>query len=395
MPFDVPDGWVWVKLGDIAFLKAGSFVRAEDIRKKVDDNLFPCYGGNGLRGYVETYTHEGFYSLIGRQGALCGNVNIAKGKFHATEHAVVTTLFCDTSPLWVFFTLKALNLNQYSNGAAQPGLSVERINKILFPLPPLAEQRRIVSVIESAFALIDEIEADRASLEQIIKQAKAKTLDLAIRGKLVAQNPDDEPASALLEKIRKEQKPKRATADISHYPFDVPDSWEWVKLGEIATHNTGKTLDKAKNIGTLREYITTSNLYWGYFELNELKQMPFLESEIERFIAIKGDLLICEGGDAGRSAVWENDYPICFQNHVHRVRFSDANTYYVYYYMTYLALSKQLDFYKKGVAIQSLSGQALSSIIIPLPPLSEQHRIVTQIETIFAQLDEITKAIEA
>ena len=246
------------------------------------------------------------------------------------------------------------------------------------------------------------------------KQLRQKVLDLAIRGKLVPQDPNDEPTSVLLEKIRAEKerlikekkiKPdKKNGSDKSHYrqsiknyelpitnaPFEVPESWEWCRLGEIATHNTGKTLDKSRNTGTLREYITTSNLYWGRFDFSELREMPINNNELDRCTAIKGDLLICEGGDAGRSAIWDFDKSVCFQNHIHRVRpFEYISTKYLYFFMHLIYLNGEINAYLKGVGIQSLSGDALASILIPLPPLAEQRRIVATIETAFVEIDKI------
>jgi type I restriction enzyme S subunit len=152
-------------------------------------------------------------------------------------------------------------------------------------------------------------------------------------------------------------------------------------------HNTGKTLDKSKNKGTIRDYITTSNLYWGYFELDSVKQMGFQDSELDRCTAIKGDLLICEGGDAGRSSVWEMDYPICFQNHIHRVRFfGGVNAYYAFYYMMLVVLGGSIANYRKGIGIQGISSSTLDNIPFPLPPLAEQRRIVARIEELLPHI---------
>jgi len=170
-------------------------------------------------------------------------------------------------------------------------------------------------------------------------------------------------------------------------PFDVPENWEWVRLGTICTHNTGKTLDKGRNTGILREYITTSNLYWGRFELDNLRLMAIRDSELEKCTAIKGDLLICEGGDAGRSAVWENDTPICIQNHIHRVRlFANICPYYIFYNMMLVVLGGSIANYKKGIGIQGLSSASLANILLPLPPLVEQHRIVERIEQLLPHI---------
>jgi type I restriction enzyme S subunit len=233
-----------------------------------------------------------------------------------------------------------------------PRLGTTDGQKAPFPLPPLAEQHRIVSVIESAFALIDEIEKNKASLEQIIKQAKAKTLDLAIHGKLVPQDPNDEPASVLLERIKCEQKTKKKTADISHYPFEIPKSWAWCRLIDIANIALGKTLDKQKNEGEFRTYLRSVNIRWGHVDLDDLKEMKFEESEFEKYNILDGDLLICEGGEAGRCAVWRNQ-PVSarYQNAIHRVRFyAKINSDFYMYALWHYNNSKILEEYCKGVS---------------------------------------------
>ena len=240
------------------------------------------------------------------------------------------------------------------------------------------------------------------------QQLKNSILQIAVQGKLVPQDPNDEPASVLLERIRtekeqliKEKKIKREKnpsvifkgADNTPYekigdevrsladevPFDIPDSWEWVRLGELFQHNTGKALNAANCTGQLKQYITTSNLYWDRFELDNLKEMYFSESEIEKCTVIKGDLLVCEGGDIGRASIWSYDYPMCIQNHIHRLRAYVPLCTRFFYYL--------FDLYKhigwiggKGIGIQGLSSNAIHSLLFPLPPLAEQHRIVETID---------------
>ena len=147
---NLPPGWVWTCVGELFSLQAGKFVQASDIAADNSVYKYPCYGGNGLRGYVKNYNRDGNYPLIGRQGALCGNINYASGQFFATEHAVVVDWWAETNPRWAFYFLSAMNLNQYSTATAQPGLSVNAINEIAIPLPPLTEQGRIVTAIEVA-----------------------------------------------------------------------------------------------------------------------------------------------------------------------------------------------------------------------------------------------------
>ena len=253
------------------------------------------------------------------------------------------------------------------------------------------------------------------------QQLKNSILQMAVQGKLVPQDPNDEPASVLLERIRKEKeqlikegkikKEKnpsyifRGTDNLPYekvgknepvciaeeVPFDIPETWEWVRLGEIYQHNTGKALNASNRSGELLTYITTSNLYWNRFEIDSLREMYFSESEIEKCTATKGDLLVCEGGDIGRAAIWLYDTDIRIQNHIHRLRpYSEICTEY-YYYIFFL--------YKhagwiggKGIGIQGLSSNALHALLFPLPPLSEQYRIITKIKEIEPFLDKYAQA---
>ena len=174
-------------------------------------------------------------------------------------------------------------------------------------------------------------------------------------------------------------------------PFEIPDSWEWVRLGDIFWHNTGKALNSTNRNGTLLSYITTSNLYWSRFKLESLREMYFTDEEIEKCTATKGDLLVCEGGDIGRAAIWPFDYDIRIQNHIHRLRaYAPICTEY-YYYLFYLY--KHVGWIGgKGIGIQGLSYNALHALLFPLPPLTEQERIVAKIKTIEPYIDRYTDA---
>ena len=268
----------------------------------------------------------------------------------------------------------------------------QRVHKEIFtdlhiPLPPFAEQQRIVEEIEYWFALIDQIEQDKSDLQTAIRQTKSKILDLAIHGKLVPQNPKDEPASDLLKRIN----PKaEITCDNGHYPV----GWIDVILGDIFYHNTGKALNSSNKEGVLRNYLTTSNVYWNQFDLSLVKQMPFRDNELEKCTVQKGDLLVCEGGDVGRSAIWNFDYNICIQNHIHRLRpKGDLNVSFYYYVLRFLKEHNRIG--GKGIGLLGLSSNELHKIGMPLPPRKEQDRIVLKIEELFSVLDNIENALEA
>ena len=201
-PFDIPDTWKWVRLGAIFNLQAGKNITSAQIATTPDrKHPYPCYGGNGLRGYVSTFNREGSYALIGRQGAYCGNIQFANEKFYATEHAVVVDTYQKTNVLWSGLFLRALNLNQYSTATAQPGLAVSKIIHCVIPLPPLAEQERIVAKLEELLPLVDaygEAAERLAALEaRFPGDLRKSLLQEAVSGHLVPQRAEDGTADAL------------------------------------------------------------------------------------------------------------------------------------------------------------------------------------------------------
>lgn len=171
-------------------------------------------------------------------------------------------------------------------------------------------------------------------------------------------------------------------------PFDIPDNWCWVRLGTLFQHNTGKALNSSNKIGTKLTYITTSNLYWDKFVLDRLKEMPFTDAEVEKCTVIKGDLLVCEGGDIGRAAIWNYDFPMRIQNHIHRLRSYIPVNVKFYYYIFYLYKHMGL-IGGKGIGIQGLSSKVLHQLLFPFPPLQEQYRIVEMIDKVLLYCEEI------
>ena len=386
---NVPEGWCITTIGEVFNLQAGKNISANDIHEFSQEFPYACYGGNGIRGYVSDYNKEGRFPIIGRQGALCGNVNFAEGKFYATEHAVVVTCIAGVNVEWARYVLEAMNLNQYATATAQPGLSVATVNEVEFLLPPLKEQCRIAEFVANCFDAIEALTSQTNNLRLNIDRAKSKILDLAIHGKLVPQDPNDEPASELLKRIN----PKAvASCDNPHYG-NIPSSWVYTTMGSIFQHNTGKALNKsASTEGALLPYLTTSNVYWKTFDLSVVKEMRFKESEIEKCTIRKGDLLVCEGGDIGRAAIWDKDYSICIQNHLHRLRpKGDVVPLLYLYYIMYLKLSNNLE--GKGIGLQGFSSGLLDKLEVPLPPYNEQIRIVDKIQEAFNMLDSIAESL--
>ena len=251
------------------------------------------------------------------------------------------------------------------------------------------------------------------------KLLRQKILDLAIRGKLVPQDPTDEPASELLKKIKAEKdalvkagkikKDKHEshifkgddnryyetidgkTADITdEIPFDLPDGWAWVRLSMISEFDLGKTLDRQKNKGNYHKYLRSVNVLWGKIDLSDVKEMRFEDTELERYSINKGDLLICEGGDVGRCAVWDKEFVFYYQNALHRVRFfQSCSPLFYQFVMMFFENTGLLKEISQGVTIKHLTKNTLNSMFFPLPPLTEQQRIVEQIETLLKYVDVI------
>lgn len=246
---------------------------------------------------------------------------------------------------------------------------------------------------------------------KLAEDLKKAVLQAAMQGKLTKQLETDSSVDELLKKIADEKaklieegKIKKATTKASvsgralaeiteeEIPFDIPENWIWERIGNIFIHAAGKALNQLKEKeGNLLPYITTSNLYWDCFKLDDLKQMYFLDSELEKCTAKKGDLLVCEGGDVGRSAIWDKDYNICLQNHIHKLRpySAEIKVRFYFYYLMLLKLTGEVK--GKGIGLKGLSANALNTMLIPLPPIEEQQRIVEKLNQILPLIDEYGK----
>ena len=393
-PFEIPVSWEWTTIEDLLINRDSERVPLSlAIRKKQTNKIYDYYGAAGVIDKVDGYLFSERLLLIGEDGANLlsrskDNAFFAEGQYWVNNHAHV--LDCSEKYIldFVAFVINSMSLEKYVTGSAQPKLTQDNLNKIIISLPPKEEQRRIINEVERWFTLIDELESNEGDLLKAIDKAKSKILDLAIHGKLVPQDPNDEPAIELLKRIN----PKFEPCD--EVPWELPNNWCWTTIGSIFNHNTGKALNKSDSQeGLPLPYITTSNVYWNRFVLSDIKKMFFKDSEIDKCTVTKGDLLVCEGGDIGRSAIWNFDYDICIQNHIHRLRAKGDISHLLYLYV--------LMFYKwtdriqgKGIGLQGLSSGLLDKLIVPLPPYAEQLRIVAKIEELFAVLDGIKESLE-
>ena len=234
------------------------------------------------------------------------------------------------------------------------------------------------------------------------EQLKNSVLQLAIQGKLVKQRKEEGTGEELFKDIQEEKqkliaegklKKQKKLPEITEeeIPFDIPKTWKWCYIGDVFNHISGKALNSKNTKGIKHKYITTSNVYWDSFKLDNLKEMYYTEDEIEKYSLKLNDLLVLEGGDVGRAAIWNLTETYCFQNHIHRLR-PFLNLSIKYFYYNFILLKNKNAIEGKGIGIKGLSSGALHRIIIPLPPLAEQKRIVEKIEELLLLVDRYEKA---
>ena len=324
IPFELPEGWQWVRLGCLAQYKKGPFGSSITKAMFVPDNpgavkvyeqknainkdaslgnyFISAEKYETLKGF-EVFPNDIIVSCAGTIGETYvlptsmrkGIINQALMKISLYDLGIL-----DFYLMYFDFQLKRAAQEQGYGVALKNIPPFDMLKRYLVPIPPIQEQQRIIAAVNNLLFEVDSIDADSKAIFALIAQTKVKILDLAIRGQLVPQDPADEPASVLLERIRaeKEELIKRGKKesvifrgeDNSYYeklddravkcvdndiPFDIPESWCWCRLGALFAHNTGKALNSSDTTGTSMTYITTSNLYWDRFELDSLKEMPF------------------------------------------------------------------------------------------------------------------------
>ena len=436
IPFDIPGSWAWARTktvsvdlpygtskksnfsGKVAVLRMGNLQDGEidysdlvyssdeeDIEKYYlleNDLLFNRTNSAEWVGKTSIYRGDtpAIYAgyLIRIRTPLCGEY------LNAVMNSVYAKNYC---------------IRVKTDAVNQSNINAQKLGTFLVPVAPIKEQHRIVTSFKRTFEFTQCIQSGKKELSALIQSAKAKILDLAIRGQLVPQDPADEPASVLLDRIRTEKeelirqgkikRDKKESVifrgeDNSYYVrqdthtesineqfiFELPGNWEWCSLLNIAKIELGKTLDSAKNIGTNYPYLRSMNVRWNEVDLSDLKEMRFEPEELDRYTVRRNDLLICESGDVGRSCVWTDEKEILYQNALHRVRFyGGCNPFYFMYYMMYYESRGIIKTLCKGVTIKHLTGNVLSLIPFALPPIEEQGRIVERLNRIFVLLDSI------
>ena len=404
-PFELPKGWVWTTVGEITNYGDSVNVQVEDIDnsdwvlelediEKDTANIIQHLNKNERKINGTRHKFQKGQILYSKLRTYLNKVLVAPNDGFCTTEIMAFGSYGILSNNYICYVLRSLYFLDYTlqcgYGVKMPRLSTTDACNGLIPLPPLAEQERIVNEIQRLFSIIDIVENGKDGLQTAIQQAKNKILDHAIHGKLVPQDPNDEPASELLKRIN----PKaEIITDNGHYQ-KLPEGWCICHINEISESLLGKTLDRTKDSGEFKRYVCAVNVQWGYFDFTTQKEFRIEAKDFERYAVKKGDLLICEGGDVGRCAIWDTDTEMYYQNALHRVRCKlGISEKYLQYSLWHFKLNGVIDSLCKGVTIKHFTQSTMNKLEIPLPPFAEQQRIVAKIEELFHQLDIIEESL--
>ena len=408
IPFEIPENWAWCRLGEVCEIIMGQSPKSENISKKgkLEFHQGKIFFTSKYIKSSESYTNE--ITKIAPKNSVLICVRAPVGEVNITNRELcIGRGLCSIVPLqkmseiFVYYWTKILKEKfiQKATGSTFASISMDIIRNEIIPLPPLSEQRRIVEKIEELLALVDDLETNKIDLQSYIKQAKSKVLEMAIRGELVPQNPEDEPVSVLLERIKKEQKSSKSkgktTAHNTHYEeellFDIPKNWAWCRLGEVCEKiETGNSINakiketKYKNLEEGFPYIGTKDISENhYIKYDNGIKIPFLE----KFkVAKKNSVLLCiEGGSAGRK-IGITNREVCFGNKLAKFYSHNISNSYILFFLMSEQFKSQ---FKESISglIGGVSVNKLGQFVLPLPPLEEQHRIVEKIEEIFSELE--------
>lgn len=413
-PFEIPESWEWVRFGTITINRDRERIPLSvDERSKLEKK-YDYYGASGVIDKVDRFLFNKPLLLIGEDGANLINRStpiafIARGEYWVNNHAHVLDYINEDLMQFVCWYINAISLVNYVTGTAQPKMNQEKMNSILVALPPLAEQKRIVAKIEELLPKVEAYGKAQESLdklnEELPERLKKSILQEAIEGRLVPQDPNDEPASVLLDKIRKEKtrlvkEGKLKKKDLEEtpveddeIPFNIPESWTWIRFGDLVFTSTGKTPARGEVV-----YWSSNDYPW--VSISDMKQGEVVNSTKEFIskkaandcfhneISKKGTLIMSFKLTVGRTSILGMD---AFHNEaiISIKTYADNDNYtrdYLAYILPIIANSGDS---KDAIKGKTLNSKSIYNLLVPLPPLAEQKRIVAKIEEVIKEIDKL------
>ncbi|MBX3053890.1 MAG: restriction endonuclease subunit S [Caldilineaceae bacterium] len=449
MPFALPDGWVCCRFGEVTFNRDGERIPLSKTVREGRPGPYDYYGASGVIDHIDDYLFDKSLLLIGEDGANLVNRStpiafIAHGKYWVNNHAHVLDAISLNFLEYLAVFINATDLKPYVTGTAQPKMNQAKMNSIVVPLPPLAEQQRIVERVESllartaalkeslagaqaeretlaaaalhrlenavdpaqasaAWALIRENFAALIDTPASVAALKQTILQLAVQGKLVAQNPADEPAAALLARIRAEKQRMEEAGEIrkskplakvkaEEMPFDLPEGWVWTRLGETASVRGGKRIPKGYTFvpgPTAHIYIRVTDMKNGSIEDSDLRYIDEdVYRAIERYTIEKTDLYITIAGTIGQvGEVPDKFHGMNLTENAAKISPYLIDRRFLRHFLNSPFVQRQFDAKVNKMAQPKLALIRIQTTLFPLPPLAEQQRIVERVEALFALCD--------
>ena len=421
MPFEVPESWVWCRLEDIAYVASGStpdktcfvkdgipYIKMYNLRnQEIDFDYQPQYITEEIHNSKlqrsRTEVGDLIMNIVGPPLGKLAVIPATLPQANFNQAAVLIRPYKYKEDLVLYLKsyleeMSEINSIATRGSAGQVNISLTQSQNMRIPLPPLAEQQRIIAEISKWFALINQIEQGKADLQTIIKQTKSKILDLAIHGKLVPQDLNDEPAIKLLKRIN----PDFTPCDNGHYTFDVPSGWITTNLGSIFNvvsakrilksdwKHSGVPFYRAREIAKLSIYgLVDNELYISEEHYNSLKEKFPVPKASDIMISAVGTIGKCYIVKESDKFYYKDASVLCLCNDY------QINAKYIYHIMRSEYMLKQMYDNSKGTTVDTITIEKAKQYILPLPPLAEQQRIVAKIEETFSIFDGIQNSLEA
>lgn len=381
VPSDLPPGWDVLQLRYVAGLQSGSAITSDDIEA---EGAIPVFGGNGLRGYTDRWTHTDDHVLIGRQGALCGNVNVAHGPFWASEHAIVVTPSLYAPSSWLASVLWWLNLGDYSLTAAQPGISVDVIGHVKMPVPPPDERRAIAEFLDRETAQIDAMIDAQQRLVETVRSRRVATIWHGVTKGV-------DPADLVDSRI--------------DWIGEVPSHWHVARLrNSIESAEPGVWGDDPRGDDSdvkcvrVADFDRPRNRVIAE-DVETMRSVPRVDRA--RRMLTRGDLLLEKSGGTALNPVgfvvrYESDEPAVYSNFISRLKLAPEQDSRFWNYAHAASYSTRLTqrSVKQTTGIQNLDQSAYFNEVFPYPPLEEQSRIADHLDRVTAQADRLIEIAE-
>lgn len=317
------------------------------------DGQYPIYGSGGVIGYATSYLCEAGTTIIGRKGTINNPIFVDK-KFWNVDTAFGISPGKELIPKFLYYFCCSFNFTELDKSTTIPSLAKRDLLQIKMPVPSIEEQERIVSKIEELFSRLDASVTELQTAKEKLKVYRQAVLN------------------------------------------DVfGNTQNFVSFGSITDSRLGKMPDKEKNVGTPQRYLRNINVRWFNFDLSDLLEMRIEQNEFDKYSIRYGDLVICEGGEPGRCAVWDKNESIFYQKALHRVRFTNgSNAKFYMYYLWFAAQTGQLNRYFTGTGIKHLTGQSLNKIPVPNFDKPSQDCAVSEIEFRLSVCNQIEETID-